>query len=49
VTGIAVAPMVRISEDSPNWHAAFAIFESGPVPEAALQFVNEITSQFDLA
>jgi hypothetical protein len=49
VTGIAVAPMVQISDDSPNWHAAFTIFESGAVPETALHFVDDITSQFDLA
>jgi hypothetical protein len=49
VTGVAVAPMVRISGNSPNWHAAFTIAESGAVPETALQFVDEITSEFDLA
>jgi hypothetical protein len=49
VTGVAVAPMVRISADGPNWHAAFTIAESGPVPDTALQFVDDITLQFDLA
>jgi hypothetical protein len=49
VTGVAVAPMVRVSEDSANWHAAFTIGNNDVVPERALQFVNEITSQFDLA
>jgi hypothetical protein len=49
VTGVAVAPRVRISDDSPNWHAAFTIAEAGPVPESALQFVEEVTSEFDLA
>jgi hypothetical protein len=27
VTDVAVAPMVRISDDSPNWHAAFIMAE----------------------
>jgi hypothetical protein len=48
VTGVAVAPMVRIADDSPNWHAAFTIAEGGPVPETALQFVDETTTRFDL-
>jgi transcriptional regulator with XRE-family HTH domain len=49
VTGVAVAPMVRISDDSPNWHAAFAIADGGSVPQTALRFVDEVTTQFDLA
>ncbi len=49
VTDVAVAPMVRISDDSPNWHAAFIMAEGDAVPETALQLVDRMTTEFDIA
>ena len=49
VTDVAVAPMVRVSDDSPNWHAAFIMAEGDAVPEAALNFVDQLTTEFDIA
>jgi hypothetical protein len=50
VTGVAVAPMVRISDDRPNWHAAFTTAEGNAVPpETALELVDKMTAKFDLA
>jgi hypothetical protein len=43
VTGIAVAPMVRISDDSPNWHGAFMIAESGPVHCSTVRRRDHVT------
>jgi hypothetical protein len=37
---VAVAPMVRISDDSPNWAVP---------PETLLELVDKMTAKFDLA
>jgi hypothetical protein len=49
VTDVAVAPMVRISDDSPNWHTAFIMAEGDAVPETAMQLVDRMTAEFDIA
>jgi transcriptional regulator with XRE-family HTH domain len=49
VTDVAMAPMVRISDDSPNWHAAFIMAEGDAVPETAVQLVDRMTAEFDIA
>jgi hypothetical protein len=49
VTGVAVAHMVQIADDSPNWHAAFTMAENDAVPAIALQIVDEMTAEYDLA
>ena len=40
-------PLERV--DSPNWHAGFIMAEGDAVPEAALHFVDQLTTEFDIA
>ena len=48
VTGVAIAHVVKIANDRPNWHAAFTTVDKRAVPPVARQIVGELASRFDL-